>query len=130
LRVRALRRLWFAGFWLLLPWPIVLVADAWVPSVRYLILGSVSAVVAVTEGGSGPVGPMVFLFLTWALLTTIGCWCLAWIVARGLGLAPPEWARGVSLLCLAVGLAVALFGSPYVTPFGRAPIGGLLQVLS
>jgi hypothetical protein len=130
LSVRALRRLWLGGLWLLLPWPIVVMNDAWVPAVRYLILGCVAAAVAVTEGAAGPVGPLVFFFLGWALLTTLGCWGLAWIVARGLGHLPPAVASAVSWLCLGVGLLVALFASPYVTPFGRARIGGLLQVLS
>jgi len=122
--------LWFLGFWLLLPWPLVLLSDALVPAVRYLLLGCVAASVALTEGAGGPVSMVVAFFIGYGLLTTLLCWIMAWAVARSLVRWLPHHARTITWVCLVVGLLVALLFEPYRTSFGRAATGGLLQVLS
>jgi len=127
---RTLRRWWFAGLWFLLPWPIFAFGDAFVPAVRYAILGIVATAVGIAEGTSGPVGMIIALFAIMTVGTTLGCWLLAWIVAKVLSLLPPAAARRITWLAMAGALAWALFFEPYRTHFGRAARGGLLAVLS
>jgi hypothetical protein len=125
-----LRRLWFAGLWLLWPWPLVIFADAFVPAARYALLAAAAAAVALHEGAAGPVGMIVALLVGMALVTTAGCWVLAFVVARVLAYLPRRASVVLTLLLLGIGLVVALVSSPYRMPFGRAPYGGLLEVLS
>ena len=127
---RTLRRLWFVGFWLLVPWPLTIFGDAFVPAVRYLILGVVAATVAVTEGASGPVGGLVFLFLGMGLITTLACLVAAWLVSKLLIHFSVAAQRTVTLGGLGTALIYCLAFEPYATPFGRALTGGLLEVLS
>jgi hypothetical protein len=126
----AIRRTWFLGLWLLLPWPLALIGDGFVPAVRYAILAAASSSIAVVEGAAGPVGAIVALLTGYAVVTTLACWGIAWGIGRGLALLPAAQAAAVTWVCLGLGLAVALFAEPYRTPFGRAVSGGLLQVLS
>ena len=51
-----LQRYWFAALWLLFPWPLLVLQDAFVPAARYVLLGGVAAIVAFAEGAAGPVG--------------------------------------------------------------------------
>ncbi len=125
-----LRRFWFAGIWLLFPWPLLVLQDAYVPAVRYLILGMVAATVAIVEGAAGPVGLLVVLFLGWGIGTSFCSWLLAFTIAKLLGQLPNRAALSFSLATLGVALIWALFFEPYRTVFGRALRGGLLQVLS
>ena len=127
---RTLRRLWFVGFWLLMPWPLYIFGDAFVPAVRYLILGVVAATVAVAEGASGPVGGLVFLFLGMGLITTLACWAAAWLTSKLLIHFSVFTQRTVTLGGLGSALLFCLVFEPYATPFGRALTGGLLEVLS
>jgi len=127
---RGIRRLWFAGLFFLLPWSMLVFGGAWVPAVRFLILGSVAAIVAISEGAGGPVAGLVFVFLAHAAVTTLLCWGLAWVVSLALGRLPEPVAARITYACLAVGLAVSLLLDPYRTPFGRAARGGLLEILS
>jgi len=128
--VRAIRRLWFLGAWLLLPWPMVIFGDIWVPAVRYAILAGVACAVALAEGAGGPVLALVFLFSAWAAVTTLGSWLFAWAVSKLLGLLPGRMAGVVTLAILLVGLVVTLVLTPYETRFGTARTGGLLDILS
>lgn len=130
MEVPGLRRLWFAGIWLLFPWPLLVLQDASVPAVRYLLLGVVAATVAIAEGAAGPVGLLVVLFLGWGIGTSFCSWLLAWAISRLLGKLPKSAALSLSFGSLAVALVWALFFEPYRTLFGRALKGGLLQVLS
>jgi hypothetical protein len=127
---RALRRIWFLGLWLLLPWPLVLIGDGLVPAVRFAVLAAAAGVIALAEGAAGPVGAIVGLFVAYALATALACWLLAWVVARMLARLPAAYAAAITWTLLGVALVVALFLAPYRTPFGRAATGGLLQVLS
>jgi hypothetical protein len=127
---RTLRRVWFVGLWLLLPWPMTVVGPAFVPSVRYALLACAGSSVALTEGAAGPVGLIVALFVGVASLTTLGCWLIAWAIGRLLVRLPVAQATALTWACLGLGLFVALYFEPYRTPFGRALTGGLLQVLS
>jgi len=130
MKPRALRRVWFLGLWLLRPWPLTVVGDAFVPSVRYALLACAGSAVAFTEGAAGPVGLIVALFVGVALVTALACWIIAWAIARGLARIPVALATKLTWGCLGLGLLVALVFEPYRTPFGRALTGGLLQVLS
>lgn len=112
------------------PWPLLVLSDAFVPAVRYLLLGVVAATVAVMEGAAGPVGLLVLLFLGYGALTSLFSWLLAWPIARLLGGLSNRTATSLSLAILGVALVWAIFFEPYETPFGRASTGGLLQVLS
>lgn len=127
---RMLRRIWFLGLWLLLPWPLSVIGHAFVPAVRYAILACAGSSVALTEGAAGPVGMIVALFVGVAILTTLACWVIAWSIAKLLARLPVTYASTITWACLGFGLFVALFFEPYRTPFGRALTGGLLQVLS
>jgi hypothetical protein len=120
---------WFAGLWLLLPWPMPIVGNAFVPAVRYAILATAATAVALKEGAAGPVGGIVGLFIGMTLAATLGCWLLAWVVARALGSLPPLLQQRITWLFLVAGVMIALTLSPYRTYFGPAQTGGLLAVL-
>ena len=130
MKPRMLRRAWFLGLWLLLPWPLSVIGDAFVPSVRYALLACAASSVALAEGAAGPVALIVALFVGIAILTTSACWVIAWAIAKLLARLPAAQASTITWACLGFGLIVALFFEPYRTPFGRALTGGLLQVLS
>jgi hypothetical protein len=127
--IRTARWLWFASFFLLLPFP-MLVFDPFVPAVRYVILAAAALVVLLAEGGAGPVPGIVLLFSLHALVYTAVAWLLAWGVTRLFARVEPRAAAPAGYLVLAAGLAVALLCEPYRTPFGRAATGGLLEILS
>ena len=128
--VRMARRIWFTGFWFLLPWPMFVFADAFVPAVRYAILAVVVAVVGAFEGASGPGGMILLLFSVLTVVTTLGCWLLAWAMTVALSGLSPASRRTITWACLAAAILVSVWLDPYTTPFGRAPVGGLLEVLS
>lgn len=130
MHARKLRRLWFIGIWFLFPWPLLVLQDAWVPAVRYVLLGCVAASLALLEGAAGPVGLLVALFLGWGLITTVLSWLLALALAKLVSRLPDRTALLATYSALTIGLVWALFLEPYRTPFGRALRGGLLQVLS
>ncbi len=124
------RRLLFLGLWLTLPWPMLVFGDAFVPAVRYVLLAAAAAAVGLREGvaGSGPL--LIGLFVAWALGTTLATWIVAWLVGRLLVWLGPRW-RVACLLGILVGsLALSLLCTPYSTPFGRTPRGGLVEILS
>jgi hypothetical protein len=127
---RGTRRLWFFGLWLLLPWPLLIFADGFVPAVRYVLLASAATAIAVFEGSSGPVALIVTLFVGMGLVTTVGCWLIAFVVAKLLARLTERTSMILTLSLLGTGLVIALFFAPYRTPFGRALRGGLLEVLS
>lgn len=130
MKLRPMRRLWFAGLWLLFPWPLLILVDASVPAVRYLLLAAVAGMVAIAEGGAGPVGLLVLLFAIWGVGTSLLCWLAAWWIAKLMARLPNRAAIALTLGVLGMGLFWAVFFEPYHTPFGRALRGGLLQVLS
>jgi hypothetical protein len=130
MNARSIRRLWFAGLWLLFPWPLLIFSDCFVPAVRYLLLGSVAATVGLAEGASGPVGLVTLLLLGMAALTTLGCWLMAWMISKLLARLPIGAQRAISWACIAAAFAASLVFEPYRTPFGRTLTGGLLAVLS
>jgi hypothetical protein len=130
MKPRVLRRIWFLGLWMLLPWPLSVIGSAFVPAVRYAILACASSSIALTEGAASPVGSIVALFVGVTLLTTLACWVIAWVIAKLLARLPLGYASAITWACLGFGLFVALLFEPYRTPFGRALTGGLLQVLS
>lgn len=127
---RTLRRVWFVGLWLVLPWPMFVFNDAVVPAVRYALLATVALAMAVTQGAAGPVVLIVVLFVAMALGTTLGCWLLAWGIEKLLRNLPPTAQRTITFGALAVALVWAVAFAPYRTSFGRTLTGGLLDVLS
>ncbi|MDP6977731.1 MAG: hypothetical protein QF570_03900 [Myxococcota bacterium] len=127
---RRLRRLWFLALLFLCPWPLPLLHDAFVPAIRYWMLGSVAATLGLLEGAAGPVFQIVLLLLGWALITTAMCWLIAFLLARASGLIPDRTALLASYSAITGLLIWALTFEPYHTPFGHAVRGGLLQVLS
>jgi hypothetical protein len=124
------RWLWFLGVWLMVPWPMVLLANAWVPAARYLLLTLVSLAIGVFEGAAGPVPWIILLFALHAIVTSAAAWGIAWGASRALAGAAPETRRWVTLGTLAAAIAVTLAFDLYRTPFGRAPVANLLGVLS
>jgi hypothetical protein len=105
-------------------------ADAFVPAVRYVMLAIIVAVVGTFEGASGPVGMILLLFAVIGVVATLGCWLLAWVIATALSGFTPSTQRLITWVCLVAALLGSLWFDPYTTPFGRAPVGGLLEVLS
>ena len=127
---RGLRWIWFLGLFLLAPWPLSAIGDAYVPAVRYLMLASAGLAVAFAEGAQGPVPLIIGLMVVAALGYTALCVALAGLIVRALERLGQIPALGITLLALCVALAVALIGTPYLTPFGHAPRGGLLEIFS
>jgi hypothetical protein len=127
---RTIRRIWFAGLWFLMPWPMFILADALIPAVRYAILAGIVATVGIVESGSGPVLSIFVLFSGMAALTTLACWLLAWIIGRLLSGFTLPTQRTITWACLAAAILISLWFDPYQTPFGRASDGGLLDILS
>jgi hypothetical protein len=130
MNVKMLRRLLFLTFWFMLPWPMIVFNEAFVPAARYALLASAAAAVAMTEGTAGTVPALVELLVGWTVVTTLASWCIAWLVSRWLGSFAPRWRVAFLLGLLLIGLTVGLTATPYATPFGRAERGGLLEVLS
>lgn len=127
---RGLRWVWFLGLVLLAPWPLSAIGDAYVPAIRYLMLGAAGLAVALTEGAQGPVPMIIGLFVVAGLGYTALCLALAGLIVRALERLGTRPALGVTLLALVAALAVGLIGTPYLTPFGHAPRGGLIEILS
>lgn len=127
---RALRRLWFVGLWLLLPWPMGILDQALVPAARYALLAAAALAVLVVEGPGGPVVAIVALFVGWAAATALGTWAVARATFWAMGRIAPRWRTALCLGALALGALAALWLAPYHTPFGRAPRGGLFEILS
>jgi len=124
------RWLWFAGLCLLLPWPQSIFGDALVPPVRYAILALAATAVTLREGAGGPEPLICLLFWAWTAGTAALSALLAWGVAHLLRGASPRARAACTLAPLALALLLALATAPYRTPFGRAPRGGLLEILS
>ncbi len=114
----------------MLPWPLLVFADAFIPAARYVLLGCVAILVGVSEGASGPVGLVITLMVGWGLVTTVGCWLLSWIIARLLAGQPDNIQKLLTWGALGAGFLIGLAFEPYVTPFGRAIRGGLLAAFS
>ena len=127
---RATRRLWLIGLWLLLPWPVIVFGDVWVPAARYTALATAASAIAITQGAGGPVLGVTGLFVGWALATSLICWALAWGIARLLAMLPGRAPLVTTVLVLAGGLLWALLLDPYTMRFGNTPSGGLLDLLS
>jgi len=127
---RTLRWIWFAALFLLAPWPLSGMGDAFVPAVRYAMLAAAGPAVAAAEGAQGPAPLIIGLMCVSALGYTALCFAIASLVARGLERIGRGPSALVTILVLAVALAVAVVGQPYLTPFGHAPRGGLLEILS
>ncbi len=127
---RRIRRLGFFALVLLFPWPLPFLGGAFVPSIRFWILGGAAASVGLTEGASGAGLPLIGLLLGWASITTGFCWLAAFALARLADALPDRRALLVTYSAITCGLIWALLFQPYRTPFGRALHGGLLQVLS
>jgi hypothetical protein len=114
----------------MLPWVLPFVHGPFVPSARYAILTGVSSLTALVEGGAGPIGLLIVLFAVWSGVTTALCWTMAWGVGRVLTPTTPTLRARITWVCLGTALVVAIVFQPYTTPFGRAAVGGLLDVLS
>lgn len=127
---RGLRWVWFLGLFVLAPWPLSAIGDAYVPAIRYAMLATAGIAVAAAEGAQGPVPLIIGLMTVAAVGYTALCLALAGLIVRALERLGRIPALGVTLLALCVALAVALVGTPYLTPFGHAPRGGLLEILS
>jgi hypothetical protein len=128
--VRGTRWLWFVGVWLMLPWPMALLADAWVPAARYLLLTLVSLAIGILEGAAGPVPGIILLFALHAMVYSAAAWGIAWGASRALAGVAPGTRRWVTLGSLTIALALSLAFDLYRTPFGSAPFANLLGVLS
>jgi len=126
--VRGARRLLWIAALLLVPLP-MLQFGAQVPVAQYLLLAGVCAAVAVVESGGGVLALLLALFLSHAIVYGLLLWLVAALAARVLGQFSPRARAIASASVLLAGLAVALFGQPYVTPFDRAPRGNLATVL-
>ncbi len=127
---KTVRRLWFWGLWLLLPWPLIILGDGLVPPIRYTILALAASAVALAEGAGGPLPGLVAFFWGWALVTTLGTWIIARLAARLLATASEPVRSRCTLAALLLALLWSLLLEPYSTPFGRAATGGLLEILS
>lgn len=128
--VRAARWLLFLLMALTLPLPLLGPMAAFAPTVRYALLAAATGAIALTEGAAGPVLGLLGLFLVHVVVGLGLCWLIGWlgsITLRRLS----DRLRGALVIVLAVSvLGVALSIDLYETPFGRAPTGTLIGVLS
>jgi len=129
LSIRTARWLCFIGLFLLLPWP-MLVFDAFVPAVRYVILAGAALAVLLVEGGAGPVPGIVLLFCLHAVVYTAVAWILSWAATRLVSQASPRALAPLTWIALAAGFTIALVLEPDRTSFGHRATGGLLDILS
>jgi hypothetical protein len=128
--VRTARWLLFLAFALTLPLPMLGPFAALVPAVRYAILFSAAAAVAVAEGAAGPVPAVLTLLGLHALAGLLGCGLAAWLAGVLLARLSPRARRGLVLGAGFALLAAASAFELYRTPFGRAPRASLWGVLS
>jgi hypothetical protein len=129
LSVRTARWLGFVGLFLLLPCP-MLVFDAVVPAVRYVILAAAALLVLLAEGGAGPVPAIVLLFGLHAVFYTAIAWILSWAATHLVSRVAPRALAPLTWMALAAGFTIALVFEPNRTPFGLRATSGLLDILS
>jgi len=128
--VRQARWLLFLALALTVPTPMLLVFDALVPPIRYVILAAASLAVALAEGAAGPVPGIILLMAGHAVLYLLLAWLVAWLAARLLRGLTPARRRTAVLGAVGALLFFSLAFALYHTPFGRAPTGNLLGVLT
>ena len=85
---------------------------------------------ASVEGAAGATAGIIGLLLGWAVITTVFCGAIAFLLARLAQALPDRTALLASYSAITCLLAWALLFEPYTTPFGRSLRGGLLAVLS
>jgi hypothetical protein len=121
------RTLWLAAL-LLVPLP-MLQFGAFVPVVRYLLLGGVTLGLIIAEGGGEIPYLFLGLMLGHALVYAGLLWAAAWAAVRGLWAVSPTAAGRVALAIATVGLLLALVTKPYVTPFSSVSLHSNLLVV-
>lgn len=119
--------LWLAAL-VLIPFP-MLQFGAFVPVVRYALLGGVTFGLIATEGG-GEI-PYIFLalMLGHALVYAGALWLAAAVVSRRLWAATPRNAGRIVVAGAVLGVAIALVTEPYVTPYSAISLHSNLWVV-
>jgi hypothetical protein len=126
---RRTRLLLWVGAIFLVPLPMVRF-EAMIPVSRYLLLGTVTAILIVAEGAAAI--PLSFFALMFGHALVYGglLWLAASFAARGLHRAAPDRARTVALALVLAGVVTAAVTEPYSTPFAAdSARASLLTVL-
>ena len=120
--------LWLAAL-AMLPLPMLLFG-ALIPVTRYLLLGGVSALLIVTEGGGQIPILALLLFLVHALVYAAATWLVCLWLTRALSRRAPGWLGPATVTFVLIGLAFTIGFDVYVTPFASVePRANLLSVL-
>ena len=107
------RRLLWLGFLLVVPVPVLVVAQGHVPALRLLFMGGVTLAVMLLESARGAAGLLaLFLIAQFAVYAAL-MWLAAWAVTRLAG----RRRLPVTIAILAALLAVALTRPIYRCPF-------------
>jgi hypothetical protein len=129
--IRTARALLAILLFLVVPLPMVVLGDGWVPGVRYLLLGGVVGAVMLAGGGAGPVPLILFFFVLHALAAAGLALLAAHVFTRAvLRYLPRPAVAAVTLGLIIVALGVSIAFDVYETPFGRTPRSNLMGILS
>lgn len=130
MEVSTARYLLFTIFVMTIPLPLLGPFDLFAPTVRYLLLTSITGSVAWVEGASGPVPLILALFAGNTLLYLLLNGFLAWAFARSLTQISRTARSWIVVTTCAALLVLSISLDLYRTPFGTLPRSNLLGLLS
>lgn len=127
-RPAAQRILWAAGL-VLVPFPLLAFADAFVPALRMLELSLIILIAIVVEGAHGVASLLFGLFFAHALVYAGVLWLGTQLLSRILARWFPRALAPATGVLVALGVVVALAFPVYDTPFhAHLPHANLLEV--
>ena len=127
-RATARRVLWVAGL-LLVPVPLMALADAFVPTARILELGLVVLITILVEGAAGIALLLLALFVGHAVVYAALLWLASWLVTWAIDRVVPTALGATTIVLVVVGVLWTSSMPVYDTPFhSRLPHATLLQV--
>ena len=127
-RTAAQRVLWGAGL-ILVPFPLLAFADAFVPTLRMLELALIILVAIVVEGAHGVAGLLFGLFFAHAVVYAGVLWLGTQLLTRALARWFPRALAPATGALVILSLVVAVAFPVYETPFhAHLPHANLLEV--
>ncbi len=129
MRASACRDLLWLSLILVVPLPIHLAGDALVPVARMLLLAGVCLAMIAVEGAGSVAALLAAGFLVFAGLYASVLWVACHLLTRATAGVRDTARTAATLGFAALALAAAIATEPYITPFGTAARGNLLQVL-
>lgn len=126
--VHARRLLWIAAL-LLVPVPLLIFTEAFVPTARLLELAGVVLITIFVEGSAGAAPAILGMFLVHALVYAILLWVACWLVTAAVARVAPRALGWVTFGLIAAAVTAGIATPLYHTPFqARTPYSTLFEV--